>query len=223
MLFIEVHAVQHFRVGVKSTTKEKNMSINFLTDSPLAAGVNEIRSYWGRFMALGIVFVTLGLFSIFYSGIATTATVLVLGWMLLISGVMSLIQSFWIRNWSGFFLFFLNALLQGVLGYMLLRHPLAGAAGVTLLLGSLFVVGGLFRMVGASLLKFPSWGWAVFSGLVSLVLGVVVLAHLPVMTVFFLGIVVGVNLLTDGIAFVALGTQLHSIPKIEPFKASKAA
>ena len=199
------------------------MSNHFLTDNPLAAGVNEIRSYWGRFTALGIVFVTLGLFCIFYSGIATTATVLVLGWMLLLSGIVSLIQAFWIRNWSGFFLFFLDALLRGVLGYMLLRHPLAGAAGVTLLLGSLFVVGGLFRMVGASLLKFPSWGWAVLSGIVSLVLGVMVLAYMPVMSVFFLGIVVGANLVTDGIAFVALGTQLHSIPKIEPYKPSKAA
>ena len=128
-------------------------------------------------------------------------------------------------NWlvHGFFLFFLNALLRGVLGYLLLRHPLAGAAGVTLVLGSFFVVGGLFRIVGASVLRFPSWGWAVLSGFVSLVLGVVVLAHMPVMSVFFLGIVVGVDLLTDGIAFVALGTQLHSIPKIEPYKASKAA
>jgi uncharacterized membrane protein HdeD (DUF308 family) len=199
------------------------MANNFLTDNPLAAGVNEIRSYWGRFTALGILFMVSGLFCIFYSGIATAATVLVLGWMLIFSGIVSLIQSFWIRNWNGFFLFFLNALVQGVLGYMLLRHPLEGAGGVTLLLGSLFVVGGLFRMVGASLLKFPSWGWAVFSGLVSLILGVVVLAHLTAMSAFFLGIVVGVNLLTDGIAFVALGTQLHSIPKIEPFKASKAA
>ena len=198
------------------------MSSNFLTNNPLAAGINEIRSYWGRFMALGIVFVTLGVFCIFYSGIATTATVLVLGWMLLISGVMSLIQSFWIRNWSGFFLFFLDGLLRGVLGYMLLRHPLAGAAGVTLLLGSLFVVGGMFRVVGASVLRFPSWGWAVVSGIVSLVLGVVVLAHMPAMGVFFLGIVVGVNLLTDGIAFVALATQLHSIPKLESYKAKAA-
>lgn len=199
------------------------MSNNFLVQNPLAAGVNEIRSQWGRFTALGIVFMTLGLFCIFYSGIATAATVLVLGWMLLFSGIVSLIQSFWVRNWNGFFLFFLNALLRGVLGYLLLRHPLAGAAGVTLVLGSFFVVGGLFRIVGASVLRFPSWGWAVLSGFVSLVLGVVVLAHMPVMSVFFLGIVVGVDLLTDGIAFVALGTQLHSIPKIEPYKASKAA
>ncbi len=199
------------------------MSNNFLVQNPLAAGVNEIRSQWGRFTALGIVFMTLGLFCIFYSGIATAATVLVLGWMLLFSGIVSLIQSFWVRNWNGFFLFFLNALLRGVLGYLLLRHPLAGAAGVTLVLGSLFVVGGLFRIVGASVLRFPSWGWALLSGIVSLVLGVVVLAHMPVMSVFFLGIVVGVDLLTDGIAFVALGTQLHSIPKIEPYKASKAA
>ncbi len=199
------------------------MSNSFLVQNPLAAGINEIRSYWGRFTALGIVFMTLGLFCIFYSAIATTATVLVVGWMLLIGGVMSLVQSVWVRNWSGFFLFFLNALLWSIIGYQLIRHPHEGAAGVTLVLGSLFVVGGLFRIVGASLLRFPSWAWAALSGFVSLVLGVLVLAHIPVMSVFFLGIVVGVDLLTDGIAFVAFGTQLHSIPKIEPYKASKAA
>ena len=198
------------------------MSNSFLAQNPLAAGLNEIRGSWGRFTALGIVSMIVGLFCIFYSGIATAATVLVLGWLLLISGAVSLIQSFYVRNWSGFFLFFLSALLRGVVGYMLIRHPLAGAAGITLVLGSLFVVGGLFRIVGASLLKFPSWMWAVLSGIVSLVLGVVVLAHMPIMSVFFVGTVVGVDLVTDGIAFVALGTQLHSLPKLESYKAKAA-
>jgi len=94
---------------------------------------------------------------------------------------------------------------------------------MTMVLGSLFVVGGLFRVVGASLLRFPSWIWAVFSGVTSLVLGILVLAHMPVTSIFFLGIVVGVDLLTDGMAFVALGTQLHNLPKIDAYKASKAA
>ena len=185
--------------------------------------MEEIQNSWAWFLALGILLMLLGAICIIGDVTATFATVLIFGWLLLISGIVALVHAFGTRNWSGFFLNLLSALFRGFTGYLLIRYPLAGAASLTLILASFFVVSGVFRAIAAGMLKFPRWGWAVFSGIVSLVLGVVVLAHLPVMTVFFLGIVVGVNLLTDGIAFVALGTQLHSIPKIEPFKASKAA
>ena len=79
--------------------------------------------------------------------------ILVLGWILAISGVMWLVNAFRAFSWQGFFLFLLNAIIRGVTGYPLLRHPDAGAAGVTMLLASLFIVAGLFRAVGAGVIR----------------------------------------------------------------------
>jgi uncharacterized membrane protein HdeD (DUF308 family) len=190
------------------------MSPNLFMDDPIPAGINHIRSYWGRFLALGILTIALGVICIVYNAIATEASVLVLGFLLLIGGIVSLAEAFWVRSWNGFFLFFLSALLQGVTGYLLVRYPHAGTVGVTMVLASLFIVGGLFRTVGSGLLRFPSWLWTMLSGVIALILGIVVLAKMPVASVFFLGLVVGVNFVLDGAAFLALATALHKIPKI---------
>jgi uncharacterized membrane protein HdeD (DUF308 family) len=147
---------------------------------------------------------------------ATFATVLVFGWLLLISGVFALVHAFQVRNWSGFLLYFLSALLRGFTGYLLIRYPAAGAVGLTLILASFFVVGGLFRAIGAAVLKFPRWGWATFSGVVSLVLGIMLLVQMPVSSVWFIGFAIGVDMIFDGASLIGFATAIHSLPKLEP-------
>ena len=143
---------------------------------------------------------------------ATTFSILVLGWVLVISGVLWLISSFLTITWPIFFLHLLNALIRGGVGYLLIRHPNAGAEGVTMVLAVLFIVGGLFRTVGASVIKFPWWGWTVLSGIVAVVLGVYLLVNWPAASTFFVGVVIGVDLLFDGGALIAFGAGIRSLP-----------
>jgi uncharacterized membrane protein HdeD (DUF308 family) len=125
------------------------------------------------------------------------------------------------KNWSGFFLNLLSALFRGFTGYLLVRYPLAGAASLTLILASFFVVSGMFRAIGAGMLKFPRWGWGVFSGIVSVVLGVMLLAQMPVSSMWFIGFAIGVDLVCDGASLIGFGTAIHELfPKP---KATQAA
>ena len=73
---------------------------------------------------------------------ATTFSILALGWILAISGVVWLVGALQTWTWGGFFVYLLNAIIRGVTGYLLIRHPDAGAAAVTTLLAALFIVGG---------------------------------------------------------------------------------
>src|SRR5271157_4409848 len=141
-----------------------------------AAGLEQIRKSWGWFLLLGILLAALGVVCVVKAQTATTFSILALGWVLVISGVFWLVSSFYAFSWHGFFLYLLNAIIRGVTGYLLIRHPNAGAEGVTMLLAALFIVGGLFRAVGSSVIQFPRWGWTVFAGLVSVALGVYLLA-----------------------------------------------
>src|SRR5215470_10894353 len=163
-----------------------------------AAGLDQVRKSWGWFLAFGILLIILGGVCIGKAQTATTFSILALGWVLAISGVLWLINSFYAFSWHGFFLYLLNALIRGVTGYLLIRHPDAGAQGVTLLLAALFMVGGLFRAIGAGVIRFPMWGWTVFSGLVSIGLGVYLLATWPAATTYFIGVMIGVDLIFDG-------------------------
>lgn len=188
--------------------------------NPLAAGIEEVRSSWGWFLALGIMFVLLGAVCVIGNVAATLTTVLLVGWMLLFSGIFALVHAFRTHTWQGFLLSLLSALFRGFTGYLLIRYPLAGAASLTLILASFFIVGGLFRAIGAGMLKFPRWGWSVFSGVVSLALGVMLLAQMPVSSVWFIGFALGVDLIFDGTSLIGLATALRSLPEAALGKAA---
>ncbi|HMD84030.1 MAG TPA: DUF308 domain-containing protein [Terriglobia bacterium] len=176
------------------------------------AGIHEVRKSWGWFVVLGVLLMILGVLCIGKAQTATHFSILVLGWVLAISAVFWLVVSFQAAGWSIFFMYLLNAILRGVVAYLLIRHPDAGAAGVTGLLAVLFIVGGLFRMVGAGVIQFPYWGWTVVSGVVAVGLGVFLLATWPAATAYFVGIAVGVDLIFDGGALVAFGAAIRSLP-----------
>ena len=174
--------------------------------------IGELHRTWGWVLALGIAFIVLGAFCILGDVTATFATVFFFGWLLLASGVVALVHAFTAGTWQGSLLYVLSGLLRGFTGYLLIRYPGAGALSLTLVLASFFIVGGLFRSIGAGMLQFPRWGWAVFSGVLSIVLGVLLLVQLPVSSVWFIGFAIGVDLVFDGTALVGLATAIHRIP-----------
>lgn len=187
------------------------MSREGYADNPILAGLEEVRSSWGWFLVLGILLMILGAICIIGNVTATFATVLAFGWLLLISGIIALVQAFYTRNWSGFFIHLLSALFRGFTGYLLIRYPLAGAASLTLILASFFVVSGMFRAIAAGMMKFPRWGWAVFSGIVSVALGIILLAQMPLSSIWFIGFAIGVDLIFDGASLVGFGTAIHQV------------
>ena len=187
--------------------------MNTITDL-FATGVDQVRKSWSWFLVLGILLVVLGAICVVKAQTATIFSILVLGWVLAISGVVWLVNSFYAFSWHGFFLFLLNAIIRGVTGYLLIRHPDAGAAGVTMLLASLFIVTGLFRAVGAGVIRFPRWGLTVLSGLVSLILGIYLLATWPAASAYLIGIVIGIDLIFDGGALVGFAAAIHSLPEV---------
>jgi len=178
----------------------------------LAAGLEQVRRSWGWFLTFGILLVVLGVVCVGKAQTATTFSILVLGWVLAISGVVWLTNSLFAFSWSGFFVYLLNAIIRGVTGYLLIRHPDAGAEGVTMVLASLFIVGGLFRAAGAGAIQFPRWGWTAFAGVVSVVLGVFLLATYPTASTYFIGLVIGIDLIFDGAALMGFAGAIQSLP-----------
>ena len=181
--------------------------------NPFAAGIEEIRGSWGWFLFFGIALTIFGAICVVGNVVATFATVAVLGWFLIASAIIALIHSFQVHNWNGFFILFLSGLLRGFAGYVLLSYPLSGAVGLTLVVASLFVVGGLFRATGSAMLRLPRWGWSVFSGIASFVLGVTLLTSLPISAVWFLGFAVGLDMIFEGSSLISVSMAVHSLPK----------
>jgi uncharacterized membrane protein HdeD (DUF308 family) len=190
------------------------------TPNPLVAGLEEIRDSWGWILALGILLMLLGAVCIVGDVAATFVTVLTFGWLLLLGGAVALVHAFRTRTWSGFLFYLLSALLRGFTGYLLIRYPYAGAMSFTLIMASFFIVGGLFRAIGAEMVRFPRYGWAVFSGIVSLALGIVLLAQMPVSSVWFIGFAIGIDMIVDGASLAGFATAIHGSAAPQVYRAA---
>ena len=188
----------------------------------VASGLETVRRSWGWFLVFGILLTVLGIVCIGKAQTATTFSILALGWVLLISGVLWLVNSFYAFSWHGFFLYLLNAIIRGVTGYLLIRHPNAGAEGVTMLLAALFIVGGLFRAIGSSVIQFPRWGWTLVSGLVSIALGIYLMTIWQTASTFFVGMIIGIDLIFDGAALIGFASAIHSLPGVTPMQRKAA-
>lgn len=176
-------------------------------------GVQRIRDSWGWFMFLGVLLIVCGLICIAGDITATFATVFAFGCLMMLSGVVALVHAFRVHTWNGFFLYLMSALLRGFTGYVLVRYPVAGAVGITLVLALFFVAGGLFRAIGAGILGLPRWGWSVFSGIVAVALGITLLAQMPVSSIWFIGFAIGLDLILEGTSLVGFAMAIHHLPR----------
>ncbi len=185
-----------------------------MTTTPLFMGVHKLRRHWGWILALGIVMIVLGVIALGTLPVSTLAAVLALGWIMIFSGIIEGIHAFRVRGWGGVFLHLIGGILGVLVGLLVVTHPLAGALAWTMLFAALFTVVGLFRTVAAIELKFPRWGWAVFDGLVTFALGVLIWAQWPSSTVWFLGLALGVSLIVRGWSYLMFGFAIRSLPSI---------
>lgn len=186
------------------------MSTQTMTASTFAGGGND-GSLRGWVIFAGIASLVLGIAAIAYNGTATIASVVVFGWLLMFAGLIEIGQAFQVRYWSGFFLYLLDGIVRAVVGALLVLYPQSGAEALTLVLSFYFIAGGLFKSVASSLLRFPSWGWSVMSGVVSIALGVMLAMQWPTSSSWFIGFAVGLDLILYGWALLMFAAAIKKV------------
>jgi uncharacterized membrane protein HdeD (DUF308 family) len=185
-----------------------------VTQPPDAAGIERavesaIHEHWGLFLVEGIVLVLLGIAAITLPVIATITFTLVVGWLFLISGVVGLITTFWMRQAPGFWWSLLSALIGIAAGVLLLLWPITGALSLTILLSAYFIVEGVVTIMYAIEHRNQltgRWGWMLTSGIVDLILAAIIWIWLRDQNTAFipLGLLVGFNLLFGGVAMIGM-------------------
>jgi uncharacterized membrane protein HdeD (DUF308 family) len=189
------------------------MSSETMTANSLAGG-GSFGSVRGWVIAAGITSLVVGTAAVIYTGTATIASVVLFGWLLMVAGVMQTVNAFQVRTWSGFFLYLLDGIIRTVVGALLVLYPDAGAQSITLLLSFYFIVAGLFKTFGSIALQFPSWGWSVASGVVSVALGGMLAMQWPTSATWFIGFAVGLDLILYGWALLMFAAAVKKVSDV---------
>lgn len=166
--------------------------------------LESLRKQWKWFLLMGILMIVLGFFAIGAATTVTVVSVILLGSLLLIGGLVQIFYAFWARQWSGFFFSLLAGILYTVTGTLLIVHPTAGALSLTLLLAAFYIIGGIFRIVGSLMMRYEMWGWSLLSGIVKLILGVLIWTGWPATGLWIFGLFIGIDLIFYGWFWVLL-------------------
>jgi uncharacterized membrane protein HdeD (DUF308 family) len=175
-----------------------------------ASELAPLRAKSGWIIALGVVYAVAGLVALGSVVFATVVSVFVVGIMMLIAGVAEVFNAFQIKTWGKFLLWLLIGILYIVAGFGTFENPLLAASLLTLLLGCALLASGLMRIIlGFGMKEEMPWLWVVLSGVVTLLLGLVILAHWPVSGLYILGLFLGLDLLFAGIGWIGIGLGLR--------------
>ena len=159
-----------------------------------------LRKHLGWFLALGIFEIVAGIFAVNYAFSSTIVSVVTLGVLFLVAAGAQVAAAIMAPTWRGFFLFLLLGFLYCGAGVYSVSYPIEAAESLTFMLAFLFLTGGVFRIAISLVERFPSWGWTLLDGIVTVMLGVIILSLWPVASLWVPGTLVGIDLIASGVA-----------------------
>jgi uncharacterized membrane protein HdeD (DUF308 family) len=167
------------------------------------------------FYTVGIVLILLGALALSSTVGVTLVSVLFLGWLLIISGIAEVVHSFWSKGIGSFFLNLLAGIFGIVVGGLMIANPGLSALSLTLVFGVYFIVEGAMRSIIALYHRGPFWGWLLFNGIVTLLLGILIIAQWPTSGLWVIGLFIGTDLIISGWSLIVIplmAKKLQSIP-----------
>jgi len=167
--------------------------------------INELHKNIGWYIALAVGMMILGVLAIIAPLAATLALEQLAGVAFSVGGIIMVIHAFKWKISERLFFSLILGILYFASGIILLAYPLTGMLTLTIALGALFLVAGVLKIINAFRIRPSStWGWVLFSGLMSLFLSFLIMAGMPLTALWVVGLIVGIDLVFSGLAMLMI-------------------
>ena len=175
-----------------------------------------VRRYSLWYLVQGMLMVVTGVLALIYPWIASVAMVRLLGWFLIVSGVLQAIGLIGAREVPYFWLELISAILPIVLGLLLLRHEDVSLYFFSIGVIVYFMIEGIVKVLFALTIRpFSSWGWVFFSGLIGIALSIYLWANLSIVSALMLAVLLGVLLVVEGAALASLAWRARKLTDVK--------
>jgi uncharacterized membrane protein HdeD (DUF308 family) len=171
-----------------------------------------VKKATGWFIAIGVLFIVLGVFAIAEPFAAGLGVTLLVGWLLVIGAVAHFIAAFKGGGAKHVVLQLLVGIVYLIGGLYFLTHTIMGVGTLTLLLSGVILAEGVLEVLAYFRLRnMHAAPWLLINGVVTLLLGGLIWFHWPSSSVWAIGTLVGVNLLMTGISRLMLGLAARKL------------
>ena len=180
------------------------------------AVLGELRKKWGWLLALGILLIVLGILGLWMSFAMTLATVIMFGALLVVGGGFQLVNAFQLKGWKSMLWHVLIALLYVAAGILIITDPILASMSLTMVLAWILIAVGVFRIIMAVQLRpVIGWFWPLLSGLISILLGGMILAQWPATGFWVIGLFVSIEMIFNGWSSVFIAMAARNAARTE--------
>ncbi len=167
-----------------------------------------------RMTIFGVIAIILGMLAMLAPGLTGLSIALLLGFVVLAAGIVRIIWAFQAGSFvKGLFSFALGGLTL-ICGILLVANPLFASGVLTIILALYFIIDGIFEIAAGIRRRAEyGWGWLLFGGIVSLLLGLMIWAQYPLSGVWAMGILIGIKLFFIGLIMITGGSAARAIAK----------
>lgn len=184
------------------------MTNNSLSPSQVP-GAAQLHARWGWFVAFGVLTALLGFAALSMVVMSTVASVFIIGFFMIIAGGVEISLGFNAKTWGWKAIWIVVGLLYILSGAFALAQPLLAAAVFTFMLGATLLATGIMRIVAGIQTNSGSKALVIIAGVVTTLLGILILAGWPASSLVVLGTFLGIDLLFYGMAWIGFGLQLR--------------
>ncbi len=180
---------------------------------PTTIVLEDLRKNWGWFFALGVVFLILGVIGLGMTPFLTQISMIYFGILLMLGGVIQLVRAFRAHGAGNLALALVIAVLYGLAGVVILRHPMLASTFFTAVIAFILIFEGILKIYWGIRLRdvVGSWFWPVIMGVISLLLGITILDHWPISGLWVIGLFIAIELIIQGWAYIMVALKAKSL------------
>lgn len=176
--------------------------------------IASIQRHWGWLFTLGIILLILGTIGLGMEITLTIVSMYFFAALLLVSGVSHCVDAFKYRQWEGALWQMVIAFLYLIAGIVVAYDPLLASVVITVLLAWLLIIIGVVRVLMAFALRGSiGWGWILFAGIISFILGVMILMQWPISGLWVIGMFIAIDLIVSGWTYIITALSLRAMNK----------
>lgn len=179
-------------------------------ESPINDSKTDGKTNRTRLTSFGAISIILGLLAMMAPGVTGLSVVFALGIIVLVAGIVRITWAFQAGSFGKGLVGFVIGGLTLICGILLVANPLFASGMLTILLALYFIIDGIFEIAAAMQRRpFEDWGWLLFGGIVSLLLGLIIWAQYPLAGAWAMGILIGIKLFMIGLIMATGGAMVR--------------
>ena len=160
----------------------------------------------------GVILVIAGFLAMVSPFVAGLSVTIMVGVLLAISGISQCFLAFKAGAFGRAIVVFLVGLIMAIAGFYMISQPVAGLAALTLILAAYFIASGILEIIVAFQLRpADGWGFELFGGILTLVLGFLLWRQFPLSGAWAIGILFGIKMLFSGWALIFVGRSVKKV------------